>query len=45
MAHLLKTRLIAGARIKTDSIDSETLALLLMANLIPLAYTPSAETV
>jgi len=44
MAHPLKTRLIAEARIKTDSIDSETLAHLLRADLIPKAYAPSAET-
>jgi transposase len=44
MAHPLRTRLIAEARIKTDSIDSETLAHLLRADLIPQAYAPSAET-
>lgn len=44
MAHPLKTRLIAEARIKTDSIDSETLAHLLRADLIPKAYAPSFET-
>ncbi len=44
MAHPLKTRLIAEARIKTDSIDSETLAHLLRADLIPMAYAPGAET-
>jgi transposase len=44
MAHPLKTRLIAEARIKTDSIDSETLAHLLRADLIPKAYAPTAET-
>ncbi len=44
MAHPLKTRLIAEARIKTDSIDSETLAHLLRTDLIPKAYAPSAET-
>lgn len=44
MAHPLKTRLIAEARIKTDSIDSETLAHLLRADLIPEAYAPSSET-
>jgi transposase len=44
MAHPLKTRLIAEARIKTDSIDSETLAHLLRADLIPQAYAPSVET-
>ena len=44
MAHPLKTRLIAEARIKTDSIDSENLAQLLRAGLIPEAYAPSVET-
>jgi transposase len=44
MAHSLKTRLIAEAKIKTDSMDSETLAHLLRADLIPHAYAPSAET-
>ena len=44
MAHPLKTRLIAEARIKTDTIDSEILARLLRANLIPEAYAPDSET-
>lgn len=44
MAHPLKTRLIAEARIKTDSIDSESLAQLLRASLIPEAYAPPFET-
>lgn len=44
MAHPLKTRLIAEARIKTDAIDSETLAHLLRADLIPKAYAPAADT-
>jgi transposase len=44
MAHPLKTRLIAEARIKTDTIDSETLAHLLRADLIPKAYAPTTET-
>lgn len=44
MAHPLKTRIVAEARIKTDSIDSETLAHLLRADLIPQAYAPSAGT-
>ena len=44
LAHPLKTRLIAEARIKTDSIDSETLAHLLRTDLIQQAYAPSAET-
>lgn len=44
LAHPLKTRAIADARIKTDSIDSNTLAHLLRSDLIPRAYTPSFET-
>lgn len=44
LAHPLKTRLIAEARIKTDEIDSETLAHLLRADLIPKAYSPSFDT-
>jgi transposase len=40
LAHPLKVRAIASARIKTDSIDSETLAQLLRADLIPEAYVP-----
>lgn len=42
MAHPLKTRLIAEARIKTDTIDSETLAHLLRTDLIPQAYAPDS---
>lgn len=40
LAHPLKTRAIADARIKTDSRDSETLAHLLRTNLIPKSYVP-----
>ena len=41
LAHPAKVRAIADARIKTDKIDSETLAHLLRSNLIPAAYAPS----
>lgn len=44
LAHPLKTKAIADARIKTDSIDSKTLADLLRADLIPESYIPSKET-
>lgn len=44
LAHPLKVRAIAGARIKTDEIDSETLAHLLRADLIPQAHASSRET-
>jgi transposase len=43
LAHPLKVRAIAEAKIKTDEIDSETLAQLLRANLIPEAYLRSKE--
>lgn len=43
LAHPGKVRAIAEARIKTDKIDSETLAHLLRANLIPQAYAPSKD--
>ena len=43
LAHPSKVRAIAEARIKTDKIDSETLAHLLRADLIPRAYAPSKE--
>ena len=38
LAHPLKVKAIASARIKTDAIDSRTLAQLLMADLIPEAH-------
>jgi transposase len=44
LAHPLKVRAIADARIKTDKIDADTLAHLLRADLIPKAYAPSQET-
>lgn len=44
LAHPLKVRMIAEAKIKTDKIDSETLAQLLRADLIPAAYIPSKGT-
>jgi transposase len=43
LAHPLKVRAIASARIKNDRIDSEVLAHLLRANLIPAAHAPSRE--
>ncbi|MDR7518480.1 MAG: transposase [Armatimonadota bacterium] len=43
LAHPAKVRAIAEARIKTDTIDSETLAHLLRADLLPAAYAPSKE--
>ena len=44
LAHPLKTRLIAEARIKTDAIDARVLAELLRAKLLPVAYAPNAAT-
>lgn len=44
VAHPLKTRLIAEARIKTDKIDADSLAHLLRAGLIAEAYAPGFET-
>jgi transposase len=43
LAHPLKVRAIAEAKIKTDEIDSETLAQLLRADLIPQAYVRSKD--
>ena len=40
LAHPTKTRIIAEAKIKTDAIDSEALANLLRANLLPTSYVP-----
>jgi len=40
MAHPLKVRAIASARIKTDKIDSDILSDLLRGNLIPESYMP-----
>lgn len=44
LAHPLKVRAIAEARIKTDKIDSATLAHLLRCDLIPAAHVPGKET-
>jgi len=43
LAHPLKVRAIAEARVKTDKVDAETLAHLLRANLIPQSHVPSRE--
>jgi len=43
LAHPLKTRAIAEARIKTDTIDATTLAELLRLDGIPQAYIPPRE--
>jgi transposase len=43
LAHPMKTRIIAEARIKTDALDSEALAHLLRADLLPTSYVPPRE--
>lgn len=43
LVHPLRTRAIADAKVKTDKIDSHTLAQLLRADLIPSAYIPPRE--
>lgn len=43
LAHPSKTRAIAAARIKTDTLDATTLAHLLRADLIPSAYLAPPE--
>jgi transposase len=43
LAHPLKVKAIASAKVKTDAIDSRTLAQLLKADLIPQAHLRKAE--
>jgi transposase len=40
LSHPLKTKVIAYAKVKTDKVDSATLAHLLRSNLLPLSYVP-----
>lgn len=44
LAHPLKVKAIAEARIKTDKISADILADLLRADLLPKAYAPSKPT-
>src|SRR3990167_4890930 len=44
LAHPLKVKAIAEAKIKTDKIDAKTLAHLLRSDLVPEAYVPDKET-
>lgn len=44
LAHPLKTKAIAWAKIKTDRIDARILAQLLRANLVPTAHIPGLKT-
>jgi len=43
LAHPLKVRAIAEARVKTDKVDAETLAQLLRADLIPKSWIPPKD--
>lgn len=43
LAHPLKTKMIAEAKIKTDKIDAKTLAELLRGDLLPTSYVPAKE--
>jgi len=45
MAHPLKVRAIASARIKNDKIDSNVLCDLLLADLIPRSYMPPQQII
>jgi len=40
LSHPLKTKAIAYARVKTDKVDSATLAHLLRSDMLPLSYVP-----
>jgi len=44
LAHPLKTKAIASARLMNDKVSSETLAHLLRADLLPTAYIPNQAT-
>ena len=44
LAHPLKVKAIADAKIKTDKIDAKTLAHLLRCDLVPCAYVPDKKT-
>jgi transposase len=43
LAHPLRTKAIASARIKTDELDAATLAHLLRSNLVPASYIPTID--
>ena len=40
LSHPLTTKAIASAKVKTDRVDSTTLAHLLRSDLLPLSYVP-----
>jgi len=44
LAHPMKVKAIAEAKIKTDKIDAKTLAHLLRCDLVPEAYVPDKDT-
>ncbi len=44
LAHPMKVKAIAEAKIKTDKIDAKTLAHLLRCDLVPEAYVPGKDT-
>lgn len=44
LAHPLKVKAIASAKIKTDKIDAKVLAHLLRADLVPMAHVPKGPT-
>lgn len=44
LAHPYRTRAIAAAQVKTDSIDADTLSQLVRVGLIPQAHIPGADT-
>ena len=44
LAHPYKTRIIAEAQIKTDTLDARALAFLLRLNAVPRAHVPRAAT-
>jgi transposase len=43
LAHPLRTKAIASARVKTDAVDARTLAYLLRADLLPESYIATRE--
>jgi len=43
LAHPMKVRVIAEAKVKTDKVDAEILAHLLRADLVPRSYVPSRD--
>jgi len=44
LAHPMKVKAIASAKIKTDKVDARTLAQLLRLDMVPASYVPDKET-